>query len=44
MTVINATQAEWDDLNDDFCSGGATVIVTVTDFVGATAVAIITIP
>lgn len=44
MMVINATQAEWDDLNDDFCAGGATVTVTVTDSVGATAIAIITIP
>jgi hypothetical protein len=41
LTVISATQAEWTDSSDDFCSGSGTVTVTVTDSASGTATATI---
>lgn len=35
LTVINATQAEWTDSGDNFCSTSGSVTVTVTDDDGA---------
>lgn len=43
MTVINATQASWQDLNYSHCTGTDYVTVTVTDSAGATASAVITV-
>lgn len=41
LTVLSATQAEWQDSADNFCSTGGTVTVTVTDSLGANATATI---
>ena len=43
LTVKNATQVEWTDSSDNFCSAGGTVTITVTDSLGATASAVITV-
>ncbi len=44
LTVINATQAQWDDSSDNFCGiNSGTVTITVTDSVGATASATINV-
>ncbi len=43
LTVINATQAQWRDTSDNFCSTGGTVTITVTDSTGASASATINV-
>lgn len=43
LTVINATQAQWRDTADNFCSISGTVTITVTDSTGASASATINV-
>ncbi len=43
LTVINATQAQWQDNANNFCDSSGTVTVTVTDSTVASATAVITV-
>ena len=43
LLVIGATQATWEDNADNFCGTNGSISVTVTDSVGATATAVITV-
>ena len=43
LFVINATQAQWIDGHDYYCSAGSTVTITVTDAAGASASSVITV-
>lgn len=43
LTVTSATTAQWNDGSDNFCGPSGTVTITVTDSVGATAPATITV-
>lgn len=43
LTVTSPTTASWKDGNDNFCSHGGTVTITVTDSSGATASATLTV-
>jgi hypothetical protein len=43
LTVTSATQAQWRDGSDNFCGASGTVTISVTDAVGATASATMTV-
>lgn len=43
LTVKSPTQVEWTDGSDNFCGKGGTVTITVTDSIGATASAVMTV-
>ena len=43
LTVKSPTQVEWTDGADNFCGKGGTVTITVTDSLGATASAVMTV-
>lgn len=43
LTIKSPTQVEWTDGSDNFCGKGGTVTITVTDSLGATASAVMTV-